>query len=94
MTNEERRQLDEQGFVVLENCMGVDLLRQLREQISDISEVEGDRAGRVPTEVNATGWQTQDKGRGSAARSCCRVRSSACGIYGPQIVEQPERAFG
>ena len=27
MTNAERRQLDEQGFVVLENCMGADLLR-------------------------------------------------------------------
>ena len=36
MTHEERRQLDEQGFVVLENCMGVDLLRQLRKQISDM----------------------------------------------------------
>ena len=54
MTNEERRQLDEQGFVVLENCMGVDLLRQLRKQISDISAVEGDRAGHeFRTEAHA-----------------------------------------
>jgi len=30
MTNAERRQLDEQGFVVMENCMGGDLLRELR----------------------------------------------------------------
>ena len=54
MTIEERRQLDEQGFIVLENCMGVDLLRQLREQIHDISEVEGDRAGHeFRTEAHA-----------------------------------------
>jgi ectoine hydroxylase-related dioxygenase (phytanoyl-CoA dioxygenase family) len=54
MTNEERRQLDEQGFVVLADCMGVDLLRQLRKQISDISEAEGDRAGHeFRTEAHA-----------------------------------------
>jgi ectoine hydroxylase-related dioxygenase (phytanoyl-CoA dioxygenase family) len=54
MTNEARRQLDEQGFVVLENCMGLDLLRQLRTQISDISEAEGDRAGHeFRTEAHA-----------------------------------------
>jgi ectoine hydroxylase-related dioxygenase (phytanoyl-CoA dioxygenase family) len=45
MTNEERRQLDEQGFVVLENAMGGDLLRELRARIHEVSEVEGDRAG-------------------------------------------------
>jgi len=54
MTIEERRQLDEQGFVVLDNCMGVDLLRQLQEQINEISEVEGDRAGHeFRTEAHA-----------------------------------------
>ena len=54
MTNEERRQLDEQGFVVLENCMGVDLLRQLREQIHVVFDVEGDRAGHeFRTEAHA-----------------------------------------
>jgi len=54
MTNEERRQLDEQGFVVLENCMGVELLRDLRQQISDVSEREGDRAGHeFRTEAHA-----------------------------------------
>lgn len=54
MTNDQRRQLDEQGFVVLENCMGADLLRQLRTQISEISEAEGDRAGHeFRTEAHA-----------------------------------------
>jgi ectoine hydroxylase-related dioxygenase (phytanoyl-CoA dioxygenase family) len=54
MTNEERRQLDEQGFVVLADRMGVDLLRQLRKQINDISEAEGDRAGHeFRTEAHA-----------------------------------------
>jgi ectoine hydroxylase-related dioxygenase (phytanoyl-CoA dioxygenase family) len=54
MTNEERRHLDEQGFVVLENCMGGDLLRELRERIHDISEMEGDRAGyEFRTEAHA-----------------------------------------
>ena len=54
MTNEERRQLDEQGFVVLADCMGIDLLRQLRKQIRDISEAEGDRAGHeFRTEAHA-----------------------------------------
>ena len=45
MTNAERHQLDEQGFVVLENCMGADLLGELRERIHDVFEMERDRAG-------------------------------------------------
>lgn len=54
MTSEERRQLDEHGFVVLENSMSGELLRQLRQQISDISEREGDRAGHeFRTEAHA-----------------------------------------
>ncbi len=54
MTKEEGRQLDEQGFVVLENCMGGDLLRELRERIHDIANAEGDRAGsEFRTEVHA-----------------------------------------
>jgi ectoine hydroxylase-related dioxygenase (phytanoyl-CoA dioxygenase family) len=54
MTSGERRQLDELGFVVLDNCMGVDLLRQLRERIREISEAEGDRAGHeFRTEAHA-----------------------------------------
>ena len=54
MTNAERRQLDEQGFVVLENCMGGELLRELREQIHEVSDIERDRAGHeFRTEANA-----------------------------------------
>jgi ectoine hydroxylase-related dioxygenase (phytanoyl-CoA dioxygenase family) len=54
MTNEERRQLDEQGFVLLEDCMGDDLLRELRDRIHEISEAEGDRAGHeFRTEAHA-----------------------------------------
>ena len=54
MTNEERRQLDEQGFVVLEDCMGDDLLRDLREQIHHVSDAERGRAGHeFRTEAHA-----------------------------------------
>ena len=54
MTDGERRQLDEQGFVVLENCMGGDLLRELRQRIDEVFDVEGDRAGReFRTEAHA-----------------------------------------
>ena len=45
MTQEHRRQLDEQGFVLLENCMGVDLLEELRRRIGELFAEEGDRAG-------------------------------------------------
>jgi hypothetical protein len=45
MSGDERRQLDEQGFVLLEDCMGGDLLRELRERIHAIFTAEGDRAG-------------------------------------------------
>jgi len=54
MTNGERQQLDEQGFIVLEDCMGGDMLRDLRAQIEHVSEVEGDRAGHeFRTEAHA-----------------------------------------
>jgi Phytanoyl-CoA dioxygenase (PhyH) len=45
VTDGERSQLDEQGFVVLEDCMGGDLLRELRERIAELFALEGDRAG-------------------------------------------------
>ena len=48
MTNAERHQLDEQGFVVLENYMGADLLGELRERIHDVFEMERDRAWLMP----------------------------------------------
>ena len=54
MTEEERRQLDEKGFVVLENCMGGDLLRELRQRIHEVFDAERDRAGsEFRTEAHA-----------------------------------------
>ena len=54
MTDDERRQLDDLGFVVLENCMGDDLLRALRERIHEVFDVERDRAGHeFKTEAHA-----------------------------------------
>jgi ectoine hydroxylase-related dioxygenase (phytanoyl-CoA dioxygenase family) len=54
MTDAERRQLDEQGFVVLENGMGSDLLRELRQRIDEVFTEEGARAGReFRTEAHA-----------------------------------------
>ena len=40
-----RRQLDEQGYVLLEGCMGDRLLRELRTRIWELFDEEGDRAG-------------------------------------------------
>jgi ectoine hydroxylase-related dioxygenase (phytanoyl-CoA dioxygenase family) len=45
MTEEAHRQLDEQGYVLLENAMGGRLLAELRAQIFAILAEEGDRAG-------------------------------------------------
>jgi ectoine hydroxylase-related dioxygenase (phytanoyl-CoA dioxygenase family) len=45
MTDDEKRQLDERGYVVLEHAMGPDLLRELRTRILDLFEEEGERAG-------------------------------------------------
>jgi ectoine hydroxylase-related dioxygenase (phytanoyl-CoA dioxygenase family) len=45
MTDEERRQLDEQGFVVLHDAMGAPLLSELRKRIGELFDEEGDRAG-------------------------------------------------
>ena len=45
MTPQQRRQLDEQGFVLLENVMGAGLLSDLRTRIRQLFEEEGDRAG-------------------------------------------------
>jgi ectoine hydroxylase-related dioxygenase (phytanoyl-CoA dioxygenase family) len=54
MTPAERLQLDVQGFVVLEDCMGADLLRALRERIHELFDAEGERAGQeFRTEANA-----------------------------------------
>lgn len=45
MTDEERRQLDERGYVVLGSFMSDDLLHNLRSRILELFEEEGDRAG-------------------------------------------------
>jgi hypothetical protein len=45
MTIDERRQLDDLGYVVLESCMPADLLRALRARILELFDEEGDRAG-------------------------------------------------
>jgi ectoine hydroxylase-related dioxygenase (phytanoyl-CoA dioxygenase family) len=45
MTEKEKQQLDEQGYVLLENVMGEDLLRELRARIWRLFDEEGDRAG-------------------------------------------------
>lgn len=45
MTDQERRQLDEHGYVVLEAGMDADLLKGLRGRILELFEEEGDRAG-------------------------------------------------
>jgi ectoine hydroxylase-related dioxygenase (phytanoyl-CoA dioxygenase family) len=42
---DERRPLDELGYVVLEGCMGDTLLGELRARIHDLFDEEGDRAG-------------------------------------------------
>ena len=54
MTNGERQQLDEQGFVVIANCIGSDLLHELRERIHEVFDIERDRAGlEFRTEAHA-----------------------------------------
>jgi len=54
MTDGERHRLDEQGFVVLENCMGAGLLQELRKRIHELFDAERDRAGHeFRTEAHA-----------------------------------------
>jgi ectoine hydroxylase-related dioxygenase (phytanoyl-CoA dioxygenase family) len=54
MTAEERERLDRDGYVVLEDAMGADLLRALREAIHAQFDREGDQAGaEFKTEANA-----------------------------------------
>ena len=45
MTGDQRRQLDEQGYVLLANFMGDRLLDELRTRILELFDEEGDRAG-------------------------------------------------
>jgi hypothetical protein len=51
---DQQRQLDERGFVVLPDCMGAGLLRELRERIHQIFDEERERAGHeFRTEAHA-----------------------------------------
>jgi ectoine hydroxylase-related dioxygenase (phytanoyl-CoA dioxygenase family) len=45
MTRQQQRQLDDDGYVVLESAMGTGLLRELRRRILELFDEEGDRAG-------------------------------------------------
>jgi ectoine hydroxylase-related dioxygenase (phytanoyl-CoA dioxygenase family) len=45
MTHEQKQQLDERGYVVLEDAMGADLLAALKARIAELFDEEGDRAG-------------------------------------------------
>lgn len=55
MTTDARRQLDEQGYVLLDNVMGTALLTELRTRILELYEEEGEQAGReFKTEAHAT----------------------------------------
>jgi ectoine hydroxylase-related dioxygenase (phytanoyl-CoA dioxygenase family) len=45
MTPQQQRQLDENGYVVLESAMGSDLLQELRARILRLFEEEGEQAG-------------------------------------------------
>jgi len=45
MTEFQRRQLDERGYVVLEGFMGPSLLAELRSRVDQIYQQEGERAG-------------------------------------------------
>jgi len=54
MTDHERRELDEKGYVLLEECMEADLLQDLRQRIHELYDEEGDRAGsEFKTEAHA-----------------------------------------
>jgi ectoine hydroxylase-related dioxygenase (phytanoyl-CoA dioxygenase family) len=54
MTRHERERLDRDGYVLLEDAMGPDLLRELRAAIHGLFDAEGDRAGlEFKTEAHA-----------------------------------------
>jgi len=45
MTPQQQRQLDDEGYVVLESAIGTSLMRDLRRRILELFDEEGDRAG-------------------------------------------------
>ncbi len=55
MTADDRRHLDDQGYVLLENVVEPALLSELRTRILELYDEEGDQAGHeFKTEVHAT----------------------------------------
>jgi hypothetical protein len=45
MTARDRDQLDRDGYLILENCMGQQLLGELRERVAQLFLPEGEQAG-------------------------------------------------
>jgi len=45
LTDQEKRRLDDDGYLVLEDFMGPELLAALRKRVAELLEEEGDRAG-------------------------------------------------
>ena len=45
LSEEDKRQLDEEGYLVLEDLMGLDMLEALRARIDELFAEEGDQAG-------------------------------------------------
>jgi hypothetical protein len=79
MTQHELRQLDEQGYVVLETGMDADFLGGLRRRILELFDEEGDRAGHeFRTEEHARRLANLvDRATCSAGPSYCRSSSNA-----------------
>ena len=82
MTREQRQQLDEQGWVVLDSGMGA-LRDPLRERILALFAEEGDRAGsEFRTEERARRLANLvEKTPSSAAPSCFPRCSRACAMF-------------
>lgn len=54
MTADQKHQLDERGYVLLEGAIGADLLQRLRTRIGELFDEEGEQAGReFRTEAHA-----------------------------------------
>jgi ectoine hydroxylase-related dioxygenase (phytanoyl-CoA dioxygenase family) len=88
MTPDEQRHLDEQGYVLLEDFMGPDLLADLRRRIGELFDEEGEGAGReFRTEAHAHRLANLvDKGEVfQRAVSCAPVLECVRYVLGPDI---------
>jgi hypothetical protein len=45
LSEEDKRQLDEEGYLVLEDLMSIEMLRTLRARVDELFAEEGDQAG-------------------------------------------------